>query len=140
MASTLPEGLQSVNVASDDLEEFEVTEIDGALLRDLLGESPEESDETEDDGVGYVLHSLEVKKNDDNVMIDGQDCLEQNVSHIHDFDWLDMVQMAQPLPSDEMMVWYENDMVGMVDFDCNGDYSQFCNGVFSDETAYSWLW
>ncbi|KAL6328914.1 hypothetical protein AAG906_007204 [Vitis piasezkii] len=127
----------------DDIEELEVTEMDAALLRELLEES--ETEETGDDTAGYKVEPLDLEPRiDQNVVTDGRgcDCLKQYEAHIHDFDnWFGMMEMAPPLPSDGVMDWYVDtsmdEMVGMIDF---GDCLQFYNGVSSDETPYSCFW
>ncbi|KAJ9685974.1 hypothetical protein PVL29_015049 [Vitis rotundifolia] len=127
----------------DDIEELEVTEMDAALLRELLEES--ETEETGDDTAGYKVEPLDLEPQiDQNVVTDGRgcDCLKQYEAHIHDFDnWFGMTEMAPPLPSDAVMDWYVDtsmdEMVGMIDF---GDCLQFYNAVSSDETPYSCLW
>ncbi|KAJ4728996.1 Activity-dependent neuroprotector homeobox protein [Melia azedarach] len=132
---------ESLNCVSDDheIEELEITEVDEALLRNLMEEAVNE--ETGEDGVNYAVHNPEAN-NDSTLNICEQD-LKQHGLHIHDLDWDDMMDVTPAsslTPMDETMVWYIADMVGMVEFGWDGDYSQYYNGVICDETNYCCLW
>ena len=128
----------------DDIEELEVTEMDAALLRDLLEES--ETEETGNDTAGFEVEPIGAEPGIDQDVVTGScghDCLKQQYeAHIRDFDnWLGTMEMASPLPSDGVMDWYldtsMDEMLGMIDF---GDHLQFYNGVSFDEASYNCLW
>lgn len=135
-----PKFPSSSTVYDDDIDELEVTEMDAAILRDLLEESgetePETVNGTADDHVSKVEpHHLELEP--------PGDCLkEQYEAPVHD-NWLrTMENMTPSLPSDDGMDWYLDssmeEMIGMIDF---GDDLQFYIGVSFDEAPYSsFLW
>ncbi|TXG54535.1 hypothetical protein EZV62_019791 [Acer yangbiense] len=99
--------------------EIEELEIDEALLRDLLEEETNEE---------CSVQSLDVNNYDSPSKINGKD----------DLDWQDMMNEAPSLAMDEIMVWYIDDMFDYAAY--TGDYSQFYNECFSDETNYCCLW
>ncbi|GMY08989.1 Activity-dependent neuroprotector homeobox protein [Fagus crenata] len=119
------------DIGNEELEELEVIEIDGALLRSLLEES-----ENED-----AKQSLKVENVLNNMIDERKGCLEQHAPHIHDFDGLDMMEMAPMFPSDDMVIWYVDDPVWMINFGYDGGvYSEVHDGFSSNETTYNCLW
>ena len=118
-------------------EGLEIFEIDGALLRDLL-----EEDENENGGhVNAMEESVDRKQQQEQQQ---QICVEQNECSIHDFEWLNKMELEPASLNDVLMNWYPEDMVGigMVDFGhVNGEcYSQVCEGLVFNEASYGCLW
>ncbi|KAM0956119.1 hypothetical protein ACFX2A_024935 [Malus domestica] len=136
MASAISEGKQFV-LGTDEFEDFEVTEVDGALLWDLLEEL--EKEEENNDKLGFVVQSPVSADEANNVTTDGQISLEQHGIEIciPDSKWED-VDMVETDPSYEMGAWFrDDDMVGMVDFGSSiGDYPQLQH----NEITYHCLW
>ncbi|XP_021824882.1 uncharacterized protein LOC110765943 [Prunus avium] len=131
------ESMQLV-LGKDEFEDFEVTEVDGALLWDLLEELENEEEEKKDEKIGDV--------DDANSMTDGQVSVEQHDEICTpDLKWGD-ADMAETNPSSyEMEAWFADDMVGMVDFGCGvGDFPQLRNGLHigasCNEITYNCLW
>ncbi|CAL0315867.1 unnamed protein product [Lupinus luteus] len=111
--------------------DLEVFEIDGAVLSELVEEEEEVKDENEGN-----TESIEEG------MVDREQ--EQQEKNCY-FEWLnmmmDMMESNNP-QNGVIMNWYENDIVGMVDFGyVNGEsYSQICEGLVSNEGSYGNLW
>ncbi|KAE9596333.1 hypothetical protein Lal_00048818 [Lupinus albus] len=118
-----------------DLEDFE---IDGALLSDLLEEEEEEEVKGENES---NTESIEEGMVNHNMMDREQEQQQKNCY----FEWLnmmmDMMESNNP-QNGVIMNWYENDIVGMVDFGyISGEsYSQICEGLVSNEGSYGSLW
>ncbi|XP_059664514.1 uncharacterized protein LOC132310349 [Cornus florida] len=160
MASALPENWSHIN-GSDDFDQFEVPEINTALLMSLLEESQVE--ECDDERLRSVIQSLEavIDPNrldghdslvemewgsgnlngcttpSDGEQLNGQDC---STSLDLDFSWMD-VEMVPSSPSDEMTNWYMDSFRdgtdGVIEL---GDYSQICYGMPLEEHEYGSLW
>ncbi|KAL4598620.1 hypothetical protein ACB092_11G071200 [Castanea dentata] len=161
MASPVP--ACDSDIVGSDIQEIQVSEVDGAILMSLLEESqPEERD---DDRLNSLIRSLEaeIKSNaksnamgshdlsmdPDFPVEDGQfcsvghevvhDCL---VSHDqHGFGWIGL-EPETSSPSDDMN-WYmdlcENEMEGIVEVGLS-DYSHTYYGVSLEEQGYRSLW
>ncbi|KAE9456265.1 hypothetical protein C3L33_11824, partial [Rhododendron williamsianum] len=159
--SLVPENWASINDSDYDFDQFEVQEIDGALLMSLLEEpSPEDCD---DDKLTRVMKSLEAEI--DPKIVDGLDLsmelewgtdsegfqpfnaaqvddLDCSISHnLDDFDWMEVEMIPPSSPSDEMDNWYMDpcgdELDGIVGF---GDFSNMYYGVPLEELAYGSLW
>ncbi|CAK7346653.1 unnamed protein product [Dovyalis caffra] len=113
-----------------EFEELEITEYDGAVLRDLLQET---EIEIGDDRFDIELESMEVK-NDIKVRVDRHDFLEHNYTALQEVEA--MMEMNSAFPDEEMMPRYVDDIAAMVDFGCIGDASQFSD----EEFFYGSLW
>lgn len=135
---------------NSELEELEITEIDAALLRDLLEELDKEEniDTKENSLIQLAVDETITTTTTDQANYDMFDIIEQQHHHVDlsNFSRADQM-MAEtssslPLPSDDMLApdWYGrvDNVVGMVGFEyCNniGDYSYLYN-----ETTYCHLW
>ncbi|KAB5557399.1 hypothetical protein DKX38_008308 [Salix brachista] len=119
------------NISGDfEFEELEITEYDGALLRDLLQET-----KIEGGGDGAAIEESSEVKNESMVGVeDRQDFLEQNYALLQEVEA--MMEMNPTFPYEEMTPWYADDIAGMVEFGCVGDASQFS----SEEFFYGSLW
>lgn len=130
------ESMQLV-LGKDEFEDFEVTEVDGALLWDLL-EELENEEEKKDEKIGDI--------DDANSMTDEQVSVEQHDEICTPDLKCGDVDMVETNPSSyEMEAWFADDMVGMVDFGCGvGDFPQLHNGVHigasGNEITYNCLW
>ncbi|KAG5551475.1 hypothetical protein RHGRI_009786 [Rhododendron griersonianum] len=162
MAGSLPENWACINGNDHDFDQFEIQEIDGALLMSLLEESsPEDCD---NDKLTRVMKSLEAEI--DQKIVDGLDLsmdlglgtdsegfqpffdaaqvdyLDGSISHsLDDFDWMEVEMIPPSSPSDEMNNWYMDpcgdeldDIIGF------GDFSNMYYGVPLEELAYGSLW
>ncbi|PON89708.1 hypothetical protein TorRG33x02_145420 [Trema orientale] len=132
-----------------ELEELEeVTEIDAALLRDLLEELESEENIVDTEENNCLIQSAVVDESSSTEANYDVFDIEQPHELSHEFGWLGMMESASssslPRQSDDMAVpgWYAaaDDVVGMVQLGfeyCNniGDYSYLCN-----ETTYCRLW
>ncbi|KAI8557987.1 hypothetical protein RHMOL_Rhmol04G0053900 [Rhododendron molle] len=161
MAGSLPENWACINGNDHDFDQFEIQEIDGALLMSLLEESsPEDCD---NDKLTRVMKSLEAEI--DQKIVDGLDLsmdlgwgtdskgfqpfdaaqtndLDGLISHsLDDFDWMEVEMIPRSSPSDEMDNWYMDPcgdaLDGIVGF---GDFSNMYYGVPLEELAYGSLW
>uniref|UniRef100_A0A5B7ASK9 Uncharacterized protein n=1 Tax=Davidia involucrata TaxID=16924 RepID=A0A5B7ASK9_DAVIN len=156
MASSKPENWACIN-GNDDFDNFEVTEINGALLMSLLEES--QGEECDDERLRSVIQSLEAEI-DSNMMdghdslvetewgsqlsgggqVDGHDC---STSHDLDFNWMDM-EMVPSLPGDDMTNWYMDpcgdEMDGIIEFGGVRDYSHIYYGIPLEENGCGSLW
>lgn len=125
-------------LGGNEFEDFEVAEVDGAIMWDLLEEL--ENEEKKNDMSELIDHEPS------NMMTDTQVLLEKNEISIPDSNsnWVEMDDMMMETdPLHEMEGWFRDDMVGMVDFGYSvGDYSQLQNGVgaSSNEITYNCLW
>ena len=128
MSMDSPDSLS--NISGDfEFEELEITEYDGALLRDLLQET-----KIEVGGDGAAIEESSEVKNESMEGVDRQDFLEQNSAHLQEVEA--MMEMNPTFPYAEMTPWYADDIAGMVEFGCVGDASQFS----SEEFFYGSLW
>ncbi|KAJ6681399.1 hypothetical protein OIU74_019809 [Salix koriyanagi] len=128
MSMDSPDSL--INISGDfEFVELEITEYDGALLRDLLQET-----KIEVGGDGAAIKESSEVKNESMVGVDRQDFLEQNSAHLQEVEA--MMEMNPTFPYEEMTPWYADDIAGMVEFGCVGDASQFS----SEEFFYGSLW
>ncbi|KAJ6352472.1 hypothetical protein OIU76_001662 [Salix suchowensis] len=129
MSMDSPDSLS--NISGDfEFEELEITEYDGALLRDLLQET-----KIEGGGDGAAIEESSEVKNESEVRVeDRQDFLEQNSALLQEVEA--MMEMNPTFPYEEMTPWYADDIAGMVEFGCVGDASQFS----SEEVFYGSLW
>jgi len=165
MAGSLPEKA-FINGVDEGLDQFEVQEIDGALLMSLLEES--NAEDCDDDKLTSVIRSLEAEI--DPNMMDGHDLsmdlgwgsnpenfqpfdvaqvddLDCSISHdLDDFDWMEMeMEMIPPSsPSDEMNNWYMDpcgdELDGVIGFGAVTDFSNMYYGVPLEELTYGSLW
>ncbi|KAH8509192.1 hypothetical protein Peur_051023 [Populus x canadensis] len=118
------------NVRDDfEFEELEITEHDGALLRDLLQET---KIEVGADGAD-IKESLEVK-NDSEVRVDMQAFFEQNSTLLQEVEA--MMEVNPAFPYEEITPWYVDDIAGMVEFGDIGDALQLSD----EEFFYGSLW
>jgi hypothetical protein len=118
------------NVRDDfEFEELEITEHDGALLRDLLQET---KIEVGADGAD-IKESLEVK-NDSEVRVDMQAFFEQNSTLLQEVEA--MMEVNPAFPYEEVTPWYVDDIAGMVEFGDIGDALQLSD----EEFFYGSLW
>lgn len=138
MALNFPEtNTMQYALGGNEFEDFEATEVDGAILWDLLEEL--ENEEKKNDMSELIDHEPS------NMMPDTQVSLEKNEISILDANsnWVEMDDMMMETdPLHEMEGWFRDDM-GMVDFGYSvGDYSQLQNGVgaSSNEITYNCLW
>ncbi|KAM7498541.1 hypothetical protein LguiA_022955 [Lonicera macranthoides] len=148
MASLGPQNWGCIN-GQDDLDQFEVSKIDGALLLSLLDESQVDHDDQDCDNerLSSVIRSLEAEINqssfmelewDDNWVlpggqVDGQDCSSSNGLN---FDWRDL---------DEVDSVYVNriqdHMEGVIEFGGVKDYySEYCYENPMEESGFDSLW
>lgn len=112
------------NVRGDfEFEELEITEHDGALLRDLLQET---KIEVGGDGAD-IKESLEVK-NDSEVRVDMQAFFEQNSTLLQEVEA--MMEVNPAFPYEEITPWYVDDIAGMVEFGDIGDALQLSDEEF----------
>ncbi|PRQ52127.1 hypothetical protein RchiOBHm_Chr2g0152101 [Rosa chinensis] len=122
----------------NEFEDFEVTEVDGTILWDLLEEL--ENEEKKSDNSELIGHEP------NNMMTIAEVSLDKNEISIPDSNsnWVAMDDMMMETdPLHEIEGWFTDDMVGMVDFGYSvGDYSQLHNGVgaSSTEITYNCLW
>lgn len=118
------------NVRDDfEFEELEITEHDGALLRDLLQET---KIEVGADGAD-IKESLEVK-NDSEVRVDMQAFFEQNSTLLQEVEA--MMEVNPAFPYEEITPWYVDDIAGLVEFGDIGDALQLSD----EEFFYGSLW
>ncbi|KAG6774436.1 hypothetical protein POTOM_021789 [Populus tomentosa] len=118
------------NIRGDfEIEELEITEHDGALLRDLLQET---KIEIGSDGAD-IKESLEVK-NDSEVRVDMQAFFEQNSSLLQEVEA--MMEVNPAFPYEEITPWYVDYIAGMVEFGDIGDALQLSD----EEFFYGSLW
>ncbi|KAB2613309.1 hypothetical protein D8674_035625 [Pyrus ussuriensis x Pyrus communis] len=142
----ISESMQFV-LGTDEFEDFEVTEVDGALLRDLLEElEEEEEEEKNNEKLGFVVQSSVGADEANNMTTDGQVSLEHDGIEIciPDSKWED-IDMVETDPLYEMGAWFrDDDMVGMVDCGSSiGDYAQLQHSGFGGsykEITYNCLW
>ncbi|KAM5580088.1 hypothetical protein ABKV19_009697 [Rosa sericea] len=125
----------------NEFEDFEVTEVDGTILWDLLEElENEEKKKKKSDNSELIGHEP------NNMMTIAKVSLDKNEISIPDSNsnWAAMDDMMMETdPLHEIEGWFTDDMVGMVDFGYSvGDYSQLHNGVgaSSNEITYNCLW
>ncbi|KAG5551473.1 hypothetical protein RHGRI_009784 [Rhododendron griersonianum] len=161
MAVSLPEHWACVNGNDHDFDQFEVQEIDGALLMSLLEDS--NAEDCDNDQLTSVIRSLEAEINPN--MINGDDLsmevgwgtdsegflsfdaaqadgLECSIAHdLDDFDWMEVEMIPPSSPSNEMNNWYMDpcgdELDGIIGF---GDFSNMYYGVPMEELAYGSLW
>ncbi|PKI31347.1 hypothetical protein CRG98_048273 [Punica granatum] len=117
----------------DDIQDLEMTEVDGALLRQLL-------EEFEIDIAGSTKIEYDDVQSQESK--DGLSCVEVTEardSHweegiiVHNFGWIDEIAEMNPVvPSAETTGWYPEDMAGLVEFDFNN--------VNTEEMVYNCLW
>lgn len=130
-----------VNLVEMDLEAFE---IDGGLLRELLEEDQEGKDDKDHGNLEGMAESQEENKDNRDMM--GQEQQQQNCFDryecysMHDFEWLNMMEPTNL--NDVRMSWFSDDNVGMVDFGYVNEecYSQFFDGLGSNEASFVCLW
>ncbi|KAK9266474.1 hypothetical protein L1049_021386 [Liquidambar formosana] len=161
MASPIFENYACIN-GDDDFNQFEVSEINGALLMSLLEES--QGEVGDDDRLMSVIRSLEAEISPNRTygldspmelefgvnqedyqlcnagQVDGQDC---STSADLDFGWIDM-ELTSSSPSDDVTNWYMDpcgdEMDGIIEFGGVSDYSQIYYGVPLEEHGYNSLW
>lgn len=128
-----------------EIMDLEAIEIDENLLRELL-----EEQEGKDHDNDYGMVESQQSNVSPNMMDEEQEkqqqhnCLEQHEFHsVHEFEWLNTIEPINP-PNDVIMNWFSDGIVGTVDFDfgyANGEcYSQICDGFFSNDASYGYLW
>lgn len=142
MASDSSESCQ-YDIENEELEDLEVIEIDEALLRSLLDESENVDAKHDSLALEYATQSPEAENDSNNMIEERKGCLEQHaLLQIHDFDGLDMMDMAPMFPIDEMETGYVDDPIYMANFGYDvGDYYSQVHDEFSfNETAYNCLW
>lgn len=140
MAADFPEtNTLQCALGVNEFEDFEVTEVDGTILWDLLEEL--ENQEKKSDKSELIDHEP------NNMMTNAEEVsMDKNESSISDSNskWVTMEDMmVETDPLREIEGWFTDDMVGMIDFGYTvGDYSQLHNGVgaSSNEVTYNCLW
>lgn len=117
----------------DEVEDLEMTEADGALLRQLLEEF--EIEATDSKRAGYdTEQSPKSTDGTSKTMIEAQKSPSEEGFLVHDSSWIDEIAEADPaVPSGEAAGWwYPEDMVGLLEFDFSD--------VTTEEMAYTCLW
>ncbi|KAL6140418.1 hypothetical protein ACLB2K_058717 [Fragaria x ananassa] len=114
----------------NEFEDFEVTEVDGTILWDLL-EELENQEKKKSDKSELIDHEP------NNMMTNAEEVsMEKNESSIPDSNskWVTMEDMmVQTDPLREIEGWFTDDMVGMTDFG-------YTVGASSNEVTYNCLW
>lgn len=117
----------------DEVEGLEMTEADGALLRQLLEEF--EIEVTDNKRAGYSTEQSPMSiDGTSKTMIVAQKSSEEEGFLVHDSSWIDEIAEADPaVPTGEAAGWwYPEDMVGLLEFDFDD--------VITEEMAYNCLW
>ncbi|KAF7112657.1 hypothetical protein RHSIM_RhsimUnG0205200 [Rhododendron simsii] len=162
MAVSLPEHWACVDGNDHDFNQFEVQEIDGALLMSLLEEP--NAEDCDNGQLTSVIRSLEAEIDPD--LINGDDLSMElgwgadsegfqpfdaaqvngldfcSIAHdLDDFDWMEVEMIPPSSPSNEMNNWYMDpcgdELDGIIGF---GDFSNMYYGVPLEELAYGSLW